>query len=77
VVQTIPRRLIDANLVLDTCYRRRGGFVGLSQEKIEMRRRERRQGYADERAVASGEGLVVKKKATVFGRRKVREAVMA
>ncbi|KAH8594268.1 rab-GTPase-TBC domain-containing protein [Bisporella sp. PMI_857] len=76
VVQTIPRRLLDANLVVESCYRRRGGFGGLSQEKIEVRRAERRRGYAEERAAANGEISVVKRKATVFGRRKVREAVM-
>jgi hypothetical protein len=76
VVQTIPRRLVDANLVLDSCFKKRGGFAGLSQEKIEHRRAERRQGYADERAMANGEVTVVKRKATVFGRRKVREAIM-
>jgi hypothetical protein len=55
VVQTIPRRLVDANLVLDTCFKRRGGFSSLSQEKIEQRRQERRQGYAEERQRANGE----------------------
>jgi hypothetical protein len=81
VVQTIPRRLVDASLVLDTCFRKRGGFAGLSQEKIETRRAERRRGYAEERARANaggGEVVVdVKRKGTVFGRRKVREAVIA
>jgi len=77
VVQTIPRRLVDANLVLDTCFKKRGPFVNLSQDKIEQRRAERREGYAQERAVANGEVQVVKRKATLFGRRKVREAVIA
>jgi len=74
VVQTIPRKMIDANVVIDACFKKRGGFGGLSQEKIEVRRKERRQGYADERAVAMG--LVVKRKATVFGRKRVRDAVI-
>lgn len=79
VVQTIPRRLIDASTVLDTCFKKRGGFAGLSQEKIESRRAERRKGYAEERAVANGEVSVVKRKGTVFGtrKRKVREAVIS
>jgi hypothetical protein len=72
VVQTIPRRLIDANLVLDTCFRRRGGFSSLSQEKIELRRQERREGYAQERQVAKGEipTQTVRRKGTVFRRKR-------
>jgi hypothetical protein len=71
VVQTIPRRLIDANMVLDTCFKRRGGFSGLSQEKIEQRRRERREGYAEERQRASGQvpTQTVRRK-TVFRRKR-------
>jgi hypothetical protein len=42
-------------MVLDTCFKRRGGFSSLSQEKIEQRRRERREGYAEERQRASGQ----------------------
>lgn len=49
VVQTIPRRLVDANALMGACFRRRNGFGHLSQETIEERRRERRRGYADER----------------------------
>jgi hypothetical protein len=72
VVQTIPRRLIDANLVLDTCFKRRGGFSSLSQEKIEQRRQERREGYAQERQIANGEipTQTVRRKATVFRRKR-------
>lgn len=72
VVQTIPRRLVDANLVLDTCFRRRGGFSSLSQEKIEMRRQERREGYAQERQIANGEipTQTVRRKGTVFRRKR-------
>ncbi|KAF8857829.1 RabGAP/TBC [Acephala macrosclerotiorum] len=49
VVQTIPRRLIDCNTVLETCYKRRNGFGHLSQDTIEKGRAERRKGYAEER----------------------------
>jgi hypothetical protein len=73
VVQTIPRRLVDANEVLDTCFRHRGGFRGLSQEKIEMRRGERREGYAMERARANGEVVaekVKKGRGSVFRRKR-------
>ncbi|TVY36165.1 GTPase-activating protein [Lachnellula occidentalis] len=49
VVQTIPRRLIDASALMDACFRRRNGFGNLSQETIEKLRAQRRKGYADER----------------------------
>lgn len=67
VVQTIPRRLVDCNLVIQTCFKR---FGSLSQDTIEQRREERRRGYADERARANGEAVVVRRKATVFRRKK-------
>jgi hypothetical protein len=57
VVQTIPRRLIDANLLMDACFKRRNGFGHISQETIEERRAERRRGYAEERARVSGDIL--------------------
>lgn len=50
VVQTIPRRLVDANALMEACFKRRNGFGHLSQDTIEERRKERRRGYADERA---------------------------
>ncbi|KFZ10016.1 hypothetical protein V502_08368 [Pseudogymnoascus sp. VKM F-4520 (FW-2644)] len=50
VVQTIPRRLIDANALMNTCYRRRNGFGHLTQDNIDEMRASRRQGYADHRA---------------------------
>lgn len=81
VVQTIPRRIIDANLLMDTCYKRRNGFGHLSQDTIEKGRAERRKGYADEREKASkGEVPVpttpglgrsgTRKAGTLFGRKK-------
>ncbi|KAL7792112.1 hypothetical protein V8C37DRAFT_129077 [Trichoderma ceciliae] len=42
VVQSMPRRMLDANKVLETCFKRRNGFNHLSQEVIEERRQERR-----------------------------------
>lgn len=42
VVQTIPRSMLDANSLLEVCFRRRGGFGNVSQDKIEFRRAERR-----------------------------------
>lgn len=55
VVQTIPRRLINANALMEACFKRRNGFGHLSQDTIESRRQERRAGYAEERAIAKGE----------------------
>ncbi|KAL7783748.1 hypothetical protein V8C43DRAFT_173590 [Trichoderma afarasin] len=42
VVQSMPRKMLDANKVLETCFKRRNGFNHLSQEVIEERRQERR-----------------------------------
>jgi hypothetical protein len=77
VVQTIPRRLIDANALMEACFKRRNGFGHLSQEAIEKGRAERRRGYAEERERAkNGEpgaprlGRAGTKKGTLFGRRK-------
>jgi len=79
VVQTIPRRLIDANALMEACFKRRNGFGHLSQETIEKGRAERRRGYAEERERAkngeSGEskpglGRSGTKKGTLFGRKK-------
>ncbi|KAH8652687.1 rab-GTPase-TBC domain-containing protein, partial [Tricladium varicosporioides] len=53
-VQTIPRKLVDANALLEACFKRRNGFGHLSQEAIEKGRAQRRKGYADERARAAG-----------------------
>lgn len=56
VVQTIPRRLVDAGMLMDVCFRRRNGFGHLKQETVEERRRERRKMYADERIRAFTSG---------------------
>ncbi|KAI9800528.1 MAG: hypothetical protein M1825_004076 [Sarcosagium campestre] len=44
VIQSAPRRLIDANLLMDACYRRRNGFGHLTQAQVEQRRRAWRKG---------------------------------
>lgn len=54
VVQTIPRRLLDGNFVMESCFKRRNGFGHISQETIEKGRTERRRGYALERERAEG-----------------------
>lgn len=53
VVQTIPRKLIDCNALMEACFKRRNGFGHLSQETIEKGRAERRRGYAEERERAA------------------------
>ncbi|KAH6970927.1 hypothetical protein BKA56DRAFT_635921 [Ilyonectria sp. MPI-CAGE-AT-0026] len=42
VVQGFPRKLIDANGLMDACFKRRNGFGHLSQDQIDVRRQERR-----------------------------------
>ncbi|KAI9883211.1 MAG: hypothetical protein M1823_005022 [Watsoniomyces obsoletus] len=54
VVQTIPRCLIDANALMEACYKRRGGFSNLSQEMVDERRQRWRTIYAQERAGITG-----------------------
>ncbi|KAK6594491.1 GTPase activating protein [Botrytis cinerea] len=73
VVQTIPRRLVDANGLMDACFRRRNGFGHISQETIEARRAERRKGYAEERAIANGE-VLPKRGGTFFSKKKTKSA---
>ncbi|KAH6632224.1 hypothetical protein F5144DRAFT_489303 [Chaetomium tenue] len=100
VVQTFPRRLVDCNLLMETCYKRRNGIGHLSQEVVEEKRQERRDGIrrwkTEQEAAASDSnsprpstrhrfgaaalGLdlaadldEVRRKATLFGRRKDRE----
>jgi len=57
VVQVIPRRLIDCNALMEACYKRRNGIGHLSQEMIEEKRQERRDGIhrwkAEHEAAAS------------------------
>ncbi|KAI5792844.1 hypothetical protein FPQ18DRAFT_334314 [Pyronema domesticum] len=56
VVQTIPRKLLDAGALIEACYRRRNGFGHLSQETVDEKRAERRKAFAEERAlIASGQ----------------------
>ncbi|KZF19696.1 RabGAP/TBC [Xylona heveae TC161] len=58
VVQTIPRRLIDASALMAACFKRRNGFGHISQETIEARRKERRALFAQERSrINSGGGV--------------------
>ncbi len=64
VVQSFPRRMIDCNTLMETCYRRRNGIGHLSQESVEEKRQERRDGIrkwkaeqeAAAEAAAAGQG---------------------
>ncbi|KAI0421134.1 RabGAP/TBC [Xylaria grammica] len=75
VVQTIPRKIIDANALVEACYKRRNGFGHLSQETIEQRRLERRKHVkAENERLALGESIMsadadVGRKATLFKRK--------
>jgi hypothetical protein len=42
VVQGLPRRLLDINMLMEACFKRRNGFGHLSQETIDERRAWRR-----------------------------------
>jgi TBC1 domain family member 6 len=54
VVQTIPKKLLDVNALVEICYKRRGGFGSLSQDTIDRRRRERREIWRKERNAKDG-----------------------
>ena len=47
VVQAFPRRLLDANMLMEATFRRRNGFGHLSQENIEEKRREHRDAFKE------------------------------
>ncbi|KAI9752295.1 MAG: hypothetical protein M4579_005679 [Chaenotheca gracillima] len=55
VVQTIPRKLVDANALMDACFKRRNGFGHLSQDTVDARRKDWRAVYANERAKLSAD----------------------
>lgn len=55
VVQGIPRRLIDASALMESCFKRRNGFGHLSQETIDARRKERRTALQRDRDRKNGQ----------------------
>ncbi|EME88641.1 uncharacterized protein MYCFIDRAFT_149251 [Pseudocercospora fijiensis CIRAD86] len=59
VVQTIPRSMLDCNALMEVCFRRRGGFAGISQGEIEQRRAAKRKQVRD--GIARGDGGVVRR----------------
>ncbi|KHN96106.1 Rab-GAP/TBC domain protein [Metarhizium album ARSEF 1941] len=77
VVQTIPRRMLDANALIEACFKRRNGFGHLSQGAIDERRQERRQKTKQEREMADVcgnltevESGTISRRGTLFGRKK-------
>ncbi|KAK7740423.1 hypothetical protein SLS62_011140 [Diatrype stigma] len=76
VVQTIPRRLLDANALIDACFKRRNGFGHISQETVDNKRQERRfQVKAEKERVSHGENAAVpefegKRKGSLWSRRR-------
>ena len=82
VVQSMPRRMIDANALMEACFKRRNGFGHLTQNTIDERRQERRDTGRQERneqpsgpkEPTSGNVTEVeadfRRKGTLFGRKK-------
>ncbi|EME41765.1 hypothetical protein DOTSEDRAFT_73983 [Dothistroma septosporum NZE10] len=60
VVQTIPRSMLDINGLMDLCFKRRGGFGGVSQGLVERRRAERRRLVKEGIHNATDEGTLQK-----------------
>lgn len=76
VVQAMPRKMIDANGLMDACFKRRNGFGHLSQGAIDERRQEQREAQQPDREGRHRSGNVtegesgVRRKGTLFGRKK-------
>ncbi|WYZ35305.1 hypothetical protein EsH8_I_001581 [Colletotrichum jinshuiense] len=83
IVQAMPRRLLDANGLMEACFKRRNGFGHISQETIDSQREERRVKVQSEREraatynvstsssnAAEGDGEV-RRKGTLFGRKRL------
>ncbi|KAH8912657.1 hypothetical protein BR93DRAFT_905960 [Coniochaeta sp. PMI_546] len=109
VVQTLPRRMLDCNALLQACYKKRNNFKHLSQDLVEEKRQERRDaiqmwkatqeannGAAQTPATKGGssgraaagldlaadmtdhpDDIEVRRKGTLFGRRKDKERARA
>ncbi|KAJ6445369.1 GTPase-activating protein gyp3 [Purpureocillium lavendulum] len=80
VVQALPRRMLDANVLMETCFKRRNGFGHLSQGTIDERRQERRdkahQEQAQQQRNRTGGGNLTEvdepmvRKGTLFGKKR-------
>ncbi|KXH61439.1 TBC domain-containing protein [Colletotrichum salicis] len=83
VIQAMPRKLLDANALMEACFKRRNGFGHISQDTIDSQREERRvkvqtehqraatyAGGVDSANATEAEGEV-RRKGTIFGRRRL------
>ncbi|EQK97429.1 hypothetical protein G6O67_006286 [Ophiocordyceps sinensis] len=84
VVQSLPRRMLDANALMEACFKRRNGFGHISQDAIDARRQERRDLAQQDRAhqlklggkpgtignLTEAEAESFRRKATLFGRKR-------
>ncbi|PFH55376.1 hypothetical protein XA68_18469 [Ophiocordyceps unilateralis] len=80
VVQSLPRRMLDANGLIETCFKRRNGFGHISQDAIDERRQERRDKAQQDRearttpvagdATGGDAEEAARRKGTLFGRRR-------
>lgn len=55
IVQTTPRKCLDAGALLDLCFKRRNGYGHLSQQVIDERRKERKELLEREKRTMRGE----------------------
>jgi hypothetical protein len=108
VVQTLPRRMLDCNALLEACYKKRNNFKHLSQDLVEEKRQERRDAIKTWKAtqetnndagltptmkngvtgrattgldlaadMTDPDDIEVRRKGTLFGRRKDKEKARA
>jgi hypothetical protein len=76
LVQSLPRGMLDANALMETCFRKRGGFGGLSQDVVEKRREEGRVATRNGRTLTAGSNVEVRGRGDtdVSGRRSFMRA---
>ncbi len=75
VVQALPRKMLDANLLMEQSFKRRNGFNHLNQDAIDDKRRERRDKAKKDREMQQGnatetETVSMVRRATLFGKKK-------
>ncbi|KOS22383.1 GTPase-activating protein gyp3 [Escovopsis weberi] len=66
VVQTMPRRMLDANQVMEASFKWRNGFNHLSQDVIEERRQERREKVRQDLQRTRGKSITSNNKAATL-----------
>lgn len=76
VVQSLPRRMLDANALMELCFKRRNGFGHISQDAIDELRQERREQAHQDRhlgvktGAGESEAEPVRRRGTLFGRKR-------